>query len=264
MPNRRRYFTKKRRYAKKRLYKSSGSINPAGNKTGPKMSLSYDRKSRVPIAARRDLIYWNPPMGTIGYMPRAFYTQHRYCEELALTSDNTTGLTGSEYKFRLNSLNDPNETGVGHQPLGYDQLAEIYKRYCVWKVDINVKITATSHANSFVAMRYSSSNNVTYNVGGLKTQDQILEQSNTACVEGFVGNQIQLPSLVIADIQGAKRNQIFDDVLFSAAPGANPAAVPRFGIAVGNTDEVTGATVKCIVTFVFHTMWSERFQVAQS
>lgn len=43
------------------------------------------------------------------------------------------------YVFRLNSLYDPNETGTGHQPRGYDELAAIYNSYTVlgakWKVE---------------------------------------------------------------------------------------------------------------------------------
>lgn len=261
----RKYYTKKRRsYGKKRVSRTGAGVNPFGLKAGPKMFVNAGRKSRVPIAARKDLTYWNPPMGSIGYMPRSMSTQHRYCEEISLTTDNTTGLTGSEYVFRLNSLFDPNETGAGHQPRGFDQMAEIYKRYCVWKVDVNVKVTGVSTASLYIGMRYSSNNNITYSVGNLKYQNELLEQENTAVIDGFVGNQINLLGLHIADIQGAKRNSIFDDVLYSAAPTANPAAVCRFGVAVGSSDLTTGATAKVCVTFVYHTLWTERFQVAQS
>ena len=41
--------------------------------------------------------------------------------------------------FRLNSLNDPNQSGVGHQPMGTDQWAAFYQKYTV----ISSKISAT-------------------------------------------------------------------------------------------------------------------------
>lgn len=59
----------------------------------------------------------------------------RYNEQITITP--VTGLVGS-YIFRTNSLTDPNLTGVGHQPRGYDQLMSLYDHYTV----IGAKITA--------------------------------------------------------------------------------------------------------------------------
>lgn len=52
----------------------------------------------------------------------------RYAESIQL--DAGIGSVSS-YNFRANSLFDPNETGIGHQPLGFDQWAEFYNRYTV-------------------------------------------------------------------------------------------------------------------------------------
>lgn len=43
-----------------------------------------------------------------------------------------------DYRFNLNSIFDPNQTGTGHQPLGYDQWALFYNRYRV----ISTRVTA--------------------------------------------------------------------------------------------------------------------------
>lgn len=47
------------------------------------------------------------------------------------------------YFFNLNSPFDPNRTGVGHQPYGFDTLATIYNRYRVYKVSYSVEVLST-------------------------------------------------------------------------------------------------------------------------
>ncbi len=49
--------------------------------------------------------------------------------------------------FRLGSCFDPNEAGIGHQPLGFDQFAALYRRIRVKKVVITGTLTLRTHAN---------------------------------------------------------------------------------------------------------------------
>lgn len=67
-----------------------------------------------------------------------------------------------QYNYRLNSINDPNLTGGGHQPYGHDELAALYNRYRVFRVDyaisalnsdgsINYSVVAAMPANEQVA-----------------------------------------------------------------------------------------------------------------
>lgn len=51
-------------------------------------------------------------------------------------------LSTPQYDFNLNSVYDPNRTGVGTQPYAFDQLATIYNRYRV--ISCSYVITATS------------------------------------------------------------------------------------------------------------------------
>lgn len=53
------------------------------------------------------------------------------------TNITTNAVTG-QYVFNLNSLFDPDRTGIGHQPYGFDNLALLYNRYrvisCGWRI----------------------------------------------------------------------------------------------------------------------------------
>lgn len=61
----------------------------------------------------------------------------RYCVGVLLNGM-TAGTTGI-YRFRANSINDPDQTGAGHQALGNDQWAALYDHYTV--VSARIKTT---------------------------------------------------------------------------------------------------------------------------
>lgn len=68
--------------------------------------------------------------------PNEIITKVRYADVYTLIS--TAGSKASNV-FRMNSINDPDFSGVGHQAMWNDQLAGIYNRYVV----LGSKITAT-------------------------------------------------------------------------------------------------------------------------
>lgn len=62
---------------------------------------------------------------------------NRYICKMKYAESITTDATG-QFQFRLNSVFDPNLTGVGHQPYAFDNLATLYNRYrvvsCGWRL----------------------------------------------------------------------------------------------------------------------------------
>lgn len=60
----------------------------------------------------------------------------KYTDGVLLST--TTGIGVATYAFRCNSLFDPDQTGTGHQPYRFDQLAAIFQRYRVLKSKIIV------------------------------------------------------------------------------------------------------------------------------
>jgi hypothetical protein len=73
-------------------------------------------------------------------MPRVHDCALRYVEGIDFTT--ASGVI-SNYTFALNDLYDPNVTGTGHQPKGFDQLAALYFRYKVLSVHVKVTVTNT-------------------------------------------------------------------------------------------------------------------------
>lgn len=55
-------------------------------------------------------------------------------------SSGTVGL----FRIRANGLNDPDQSGIGHQPYGYDQIATYFSRYVVESAKIKVRCCSLS------------------------------------------------------------------------------------------------------------------------
>ncbi len=56
--------------------------------------------------------------------------------------DPGAGLTYNTWN--LNSLYDPDQTGTGHQPMGFDSWATLYSRYMVESADVTVKLHSSA------------------------------------------------------------------------------------------------------------------------
>lgn len=69
--------------------------------------------------------------------PKRVVCTHKYVGFRDLTS--TTGLVGT-YRFSCNGMFDPDSTGVGHQPMYFDNLTAIYDHYTVIGSKLTLKV----------------------------------------------------------------------------------------------------------------------------
>jgi len=104
---------------------------PVSRKTKPK----YAKKARRNLKARK-AVYANKQIGMLGSNPRVSFN---YVETLS-----PTPTIFGVYSFMVNSLYDPNYSGTGHQPSGFDALAALYKHYIVLKATVTVRAINTS------------------------------------------------------------------------------------------------------------------------
>lgn len=74
-------------------------------------------------------------------MPPKFTTKMRYSENIALDPG---VLSASTFVYRAGSLYDPNFTGAGHQPRGFDEIMPLYGNYTVIGSKMTVTWTSTS------------------------------------------------------------------------------------------------------------------------
>jgi len=121
------------------------------------------------------------PLGNSDYgFPDKFKTKLRYCQSSYW--DSGLGLNASN-TFRLNSVYDPDFSGIGHQPMYHDTLALIYGKYRVTKAVITVKFAAvnppalvgTNYGPTVVGLVCSNSSSFVSS-----TVDQRMEQNDNS------------------------------------------------------------------------------------
>lgn len=66
------------------------------------------------------------PFRSNGTMPTTWVTTHRYVGTFSINPN--VGVANT-YTFAANGLYDPDITGTGHQPMGFDQMAAFYNHY---------------------------------------------------------------------------------------------------------------------------------------
>jgi len=88
------------------------------------------------------------------FIPPTMMVKLRYVEQISL--DPGEGGVPTNYFFRMNSLYDPNYSGVGHQFYGYDQILELgYTKYIVLGSKINIKSIQPNYQQVVVSNAYN-------------------------------------------------------------------------------------------------------------
>ena len=112
-------------------------------------------KKRGKRGAVRKMTNVNKSLGPL--LPAQRYiTSMKYSQTFTISS-----ALGAVQRFNLNNIYDPDRTGVGHQPYGYDQLGAIYNRYrviaCHWAINVYPSTgTAQCVSRLYQAMKKSS------------------------------------------------------------------------------------------------------------
>ena len=114
------YYQRRRRRAQSRSTLSSNAV--IGRDPNTAINTPYTMTARGSLVAPR------------------LRCRLRYSTNLAIV----TGVLGTATNiFNLNSLYDPDRTGVGHQPRGFDQIKTLYNRYrvygCAYKVSAQLR-----------------------------------------------------------------------------------------------------------------------------
>lgn len=160
----------------------------------------------------------------------------RYSDNFLLT---TTAGALTTYVIRANDLYDPNFTGTGHQPMGFDQMMVVYNHFCV--VRASIKVTFKNGSNNSVSVGVRTDGSST----ALTVIDRMIEIGGLVQTElgylssGISANQTVEASVDIARMQGVSRTALTADPSLRGDAATSPTEVTYFHLCAW---DVAGAT----------------------
>jgi hypothetical protein len=179
-----------------------------------------------------------------------------YCDYDGFSS--STGVLG-KYQYRLNSCFDPDFTGTGHQPMGFDQWAAYYNHYVVEECAYEVEMSPTGTVYTYQATHISDDSTVPTNLseiqelGGVVAMGTPYSSTNSHIFKGKVN---------IAKF--FNRSSIATDSELRALTTANPTETCYLNLFASNADPVQGQAFYFAVKLAYRVRFMEPKDLAPS
>lgn len=202
---------------------------------------------------------------SIGAVPLKSRHVLRYAETFAFTTG-AAGVMGSEQTMLINSLFDPNFTGTGHQPNGFDQLAALYNKYYVDKVDITL-LFSTIGSTADICCASSLQPISTFALAGITVDAATENNLVSTAILSASGNsrtvEVKL-SVDIPKLLGLSHEQYISDDRYQALVTANPSLGPAITVAIGSYSGVASEAASCQIVLDMHAVFFARKNLSQS
>lgn len=208
----------------------------------------------------------NNPRGPGRGFPQSAKTQHTYGATVSLDP----GLASyASHSFRANSLFDPDLTGAGHQPLGFDQYNAIYSQYTVTKTRIKVTVLKDDAADGVpgvVAVLLRDSRDVA--VGNVDTVDEMVEYATRSAYRSIGSLSASCDprsSTFYMDFDAKKWfNTAVIGVPEYSGVGANPIETPVFQLYYYSVNANNPDPMQFLIEMTFDTVWTLPKSLLQS
>lgn len=157
--------------------------------------------------------------GTSLVMPANQRMQLAYAERVSLNE--ATAGSGVATSFSLNSLYDPNSGGVGVQPVGFDQMANFYGQFKVWKCKARVTFANNNTTGPVMCVLFG-----TYQPVVPSNPDAWFCQPYAVSTRldpvGGISSRVLEKEFDIPMVLGLTKQQYTSDMDFVGTPSGNP------------------------------------------
>lgn len=242
-------------FSKLTLYKRKAAVRRRA------LTRRYAVRARRPLRRRNNVraLFGRPvPMANNGAFPMVRNCKLVYGVDIPLT---TTTFTG--YRLRLGSLYDPDLTGTGHQPRGFDELAAIYSRYRVYgcAVKITSVISSGVAGTAYLCVQPYPLNSTSNPSSFLEAQEIVnsriipISDSRKNVFKAYYPSHVAL---------GVTKREFMNNDDYSAAVTTNPVNCGVLHIALASPNQTTTCTATINVIMTFYCQFSERGKLPQS
>jgi len=239
---------RRKTYAKKKIYKarSQGQQQRAFAPTTGGTSVGRTQLQSVPLFPVRKYV-----KGQLYYEPNIGIT----------TSIGSQGI----YNFSANGIYDPNRTGTGHQPLGFDQMMLMYEQFCVIRSHIKVTFLATDEPCR-VAIMLSPDTNPAPSISAVMENGLMITTSLIGSSAESGTHRMKTLQLAcdIPKYFGKAYQSILADPLQSGTVAADPGEQVYFQIVVWDPYGAQSTSVALDVTISYDVMYWEPKKLASS
>lgn len=191
------------------------------------MSLKFKNKKRFSKKNRR---IWNVTRPTVGINRGITFADRQLVRLGYFSQVSISGAISGDQVYNLNGCFDPDQSGTGHQPGGYDQWAALYSRYLVHRVRYHVVFAQISTAScTVVGCAQTNGNN-----SALTATQQATAIETVPCQWTTISLSPAAPKAVfrgvinIASLAGATPERYKADDRYQALTSANPSEVIGF------------------------------------
>jgi len=205
----------------------------------------------VGLAGRNILAPTTVRLKALG-LPTVYRMPMRYVESVTVVA--ATGALGI-YQWRTNSLFDPNFTGTGHQPYGFDQMKTYYASYLVTSSKISAECLSSAVVICLAGVMTSAESST-----GITTADGYMEpgkgQGGLLYSNSTRGFESRWSLAAIAD---------HDPADYSALISASPANSDFYTVFVQDAYALAGtATLFVTISIEYEVTWKDPVTFATS
>ncbi len=227
----------KRKY-KKRRFRGSGRAR------------GYKRKSKRKRI--NSVIVRGPSMTADKYLCKL-----KFVEQLSVAPASTHQI---KIFHRMNSVFDPDGTGSGAQPQGFDELAVLYNRYRVFSSAYKLHVNNTTAGIGLNIVLYPSTNSTVKAVSSALSSPyakHVMLGSPGGIDRGMIKSYSSLQS-----IRG--QSNVTTDMDFTGAVTGNPSRQAYWDLVIETADSTTFLTCEIIIQITYYVEFTDRKQLALS
>ena len=234
MPAKRKYSVSKRTASKPPL-KRRRAIRTYSGATSSKVPLSMDHQL---LRTRQNCVL-------------------RYHETFSLNP--TIGGVPALFSFRSNSCFDPNFTGIGHQPRGYDQIMSMYQYLSVREAQIEIWFTTSDGAPVIVGIQADG----TVPTSGF-TRNSLIE-GRTAVYKAAGGISSSGPGYVTLRVKPWElAATTITETDYKHLVAGNPVVTQFFNVGGMPLEATDSGEIQCVARITYHCQVTEPIQPAAS